>query len=497
MAKKNKKKKGVVKKRKRQERQGRKNKKRKVIPKTPKTKDKVLAKAKMAVEKIGKESEIIKRTKIRVIGIGGGAGNIVSEIASKLQAGEQPLKATFVAANTDLQALKTTNRNVIRFQFGEALTHGLGAGTNTELAALAAQKEREKIKKLFLGQDLCILVASLGGGTGSGAAPVFARIAKNIGGVMTLGVFTLPFKFEGEKKMEIARDAILKVKPHLNTISILPNEKIFQVIEKSTPLKEAFSLINKNLAESLQGLIETIYLPGLINIDFADLKTILQGQGRLTFLNTAEVDGANRLPEAIKKVVNCPLYPYTIRGARAVLFNIAGEKQLSLSEVSQISNTISEMANPEAKIIFGISESNRFQGKIKVNLLATGCTAKIFSGEMETTEREISKKKARNKKGGKKSKTKKSSALRKLAKKIRIKIYPKPGEAETYGQDEESKMGDERSSSSPLANARVRKNALQVKRETEELEKELMSKEEAWESPAFLRREQNKSQPEK
>jgi cell division protein FtsZ len=452
-------------------------------------KERVLSKAaKAAADKIESGLEMVRKTKIRVIGIGGGAGNIVSEIALRLQASKQPVRASFVVANTDSQALKSAGKNVIRFQFGEGLTGGLGAGNNAELAAQAAQKEKEKIKKLFLDQDLCILVASLGGGTGSGAGPVFARIARNIGGVMTLGVFTLPFKFEGEKKLEVARAALQKLKPYLNTISVLPNEKIFQVIDKNTPLKEALSFINKGLAESLQGLIETIYLPGLINIDFADLRTILQGQGRLTFLNSVEAEGQNRVAEAIKKVINCPLYPYTIKGARGVLFNIAGEKQLCLSEVSQISKTISELANSEAKIIFGISESSKFRDKIKVNLLATGCTAKVFSEEFE----EI-KMPAISQKGSQKSKKqKKDSKLGKLAKKIKIKISQKPkkqfppaemGEDELYGQDEETK---------------VRKNALQIKRDAENVEKELLEKEEAWESPAFLRREQNKqNQPEK
>ena len=507
-------------------------------------KSKILVKAVKSVKitalKTNKEPDGVKKTKIRVIGIGGGAGNIVSEIASRLKSGSQPRNLSFVVANTDLQALRATKRNTIRFQFGENFTRGLGAGMNVELAEEAAQTEKEKIKKLFLGQDLCILVASLGGGTGSGAGPIFAKIAKSMG-IITLGVFTLPFKFEGERKLEIARDALLKLKPNLNAISILPNERIFQIIDKSTPLKEAFSSINKSLAESLQGLIEMIYLPGLINIDFADLRAILQGKGRLAFLNAVEVEGANRLAEATKSVLASPLYPYTIKGAKGVLFNIAGERGLSLSEVSQISKTISELVNPEAKIIFGISENKKYQDKIKVTLLAIGCSTKIFSEEAKKPKTSASKKKRRQKRKIKKvveedkssssplrfarvkektktekkpkMKSKKKKSVKKppktgkseevkLVKKIKIKIFEEPKKNEipsTENRESGSPSAvfsaetvNELRSSPPFANARVgevklRKNALQIKKETEEMEKEYMEKEKIWESPAFLR----------
>lgn len=466
---------------------------------------------KTETEKNEKRSEVIKKTKIRVIGIGGGAGNIVSEITSKLQSSGLPYRATFVVANTDAQALRTTSRNTIRFQFGESFTKGLGAGMNTELAAEAALNEKEKIKKLFQGQDLCIIVASLGGGTGSGATPVFARIAKN-SGVMTLGVFTLPFKFEGERKLEVARDSLQKLKPYLNTISILPNERIFETIDKTTPLKEAFSCINKNLAESLQGLIETIYLPGLINIDFADLRTILQGQGRLAFLNSAEVEGANRVVETIKKVINCPLFPYTVKGAKGILFDIAGAKELSLSEVSQISKTIAEMVNPEAKIIFGISESNKYHDKIKVNLLATGCTAKIFSEETEKpkikalnknrkkSRRRLPKKKA----GAAKKEKKKIKPVRKVKKskpsrrKIKIKIRKKSKQKEEIPPVERVANNAISYGGFPgeTEAIKVRKNGLQIKKEAEETEKEFVNKEQVWELPAFLRRHKDKPESE-
>lgn len=436
-----------------------------------------------------KEKEPMKRTKVRVVGIGGGAGNIVSEIASRIK------KASFVAANTDLQALKTTHRNILRFQFGESFTHGLGTGMNQELAKEAALSEKERIKKLFTGYDFCILISSLGGGAGSGAASVFAKIAKNSCPI-TLGIFTLPFKFEGEKKQEIARESLQKLRPNLNAISILPNDRIFQIIEKSTPLKDALSAINKNLADSLEGLIETIYLPGLINIDFADFKTILQGQGRFAYLNTVEVQGANRALEAIKKALNCPLYPYTIRGARRVLFNITGEKELSLSDVSQISKTIFELVNPEAKIIFGISQDKKYQDKIKVSLLATGCAAKVFSEETKKPKR-ISKKKAPEKKltqpKKKKAKRRKKSKPKSKPRKAKVQSKVKKKEPLPPSIEEKPEEGIEIRPPSTFekgAEVKIRKNALQIKKEAEEAEKEFLEKEKFWETPAFLRRQQ-------
>lgn len=418
-------------------------------------------------------SQEVKKTRIRVIGIGGGGGTIVSELAARVK------KASFVAANTDKQALRTLNRSVLPFQFGESLTHGLGTGMNQELARTAALSEKERIKKLFEGYDFCILVSALGGGAGSGASPVFAKEAKN-SGVLTLGVFTLPFNFEGGKKQDLARESLQKIRPSLNAISILPNDRIFQVIEKSTPLKDALSFTNKNLAESLEGLIETIYLPGLINIDFADLKAVLQGQGKIAYLNTVELGGDNRAAEAVKKVLNSPLYPYTIRGAKKVLFNITGDKELLLSDVSGISKMIFEQVFSQAQIIFGISQSESSKDKIKISVLATGCSAKIFTnGEQPETVKKAQRKKRR------KPKTHKPKHIPQPQPKPKPKPKPrpKPKKVEVKVEVEEEKE--------PVVKkeeAKIRKSALQVKEEAKEQEKELLEKEKFWEAPAFLRR---------
>lgn len=463
----------------------------------------------------GTEAERVKKTKIRVIGIGGGGGNIVSEIASRVE------RASFVVANTDNKALREASRKASRFQFGQNLTHGLGTGMNPELGESAAQSEKEKIKKILEGQDLLIIVACLGGGVGSGAAPIFAKISKPLGN-LTYGIFTLPFEFEGEKKMEIARTALEKIRPYLNAFSVIPNERIFQVIDKDTPLKQALSAINKSLADALEGLIEIIYEPGLINIDFADLKTILSGRGRLAYLNTVIAPRSENFPrEAVEKVLNSPLYPYTIRGAKSALFNIIGGKEMNLSEVSQISKTISDLLNKEAKIIFGVSQQRQCQDKIKTTLLATGCTMKIFSSKMKNRvpqRRDEGKEEDEILFARKKRKRKEKPLLQEpeikqpeKPKEKEVKISKELKAASKGGEPRPNLFGREaRQKTAPRPEAepeevkkvlvsnppaeKIRKNALEIKREMEEIEKEMLGKEQSWETPAFLRKKLIKGQ---
>lgn len=453
----------------------------------------------------------VHKTKIRVIGIGGGGGSVVSEIVSRVK------KASFVAANTDLQALKKAAKGVIRFQFGQSLTHGLGTGMDSELGKLAAQQEKEKIKKLLEGQDLCILVGCLGGGTGSGASATFAKISRECGN-LTYGIFTMPFNFEGEKKIQIAKNSLEKIKPYLNAFSVIPNERIFQTINKETPLREALSVINRNLAEGLEGLIEMIYDPGLINIDFADLKTIFEGNGRLAYLNTVEVSGSAKTEEAIKNLISNPLYSYTIRGAKGILFNIQGEKSLGLNDISQISKTIADLVNQDAKIIFGISQSPKHQNKIKITLLATGCGFRsnttiprqkkpkprkrfltrikesIISVKKETA---VKKKKIAPKtiKTVKRSKSKpKSEPKAKIPKRKKSSPKSKNSSPKSPSQNEKVNLPvsvEEKKETAMTIQQeapKVRRNALDVKKEVQEMEQELLKQESQWEIPAFLRK---------
>ncbi len=445
----------------------------------------------------------IHRTKIRVIGIGGGAGSIISEIISKIK------KANFVVANTDSRALKAV-RKARRFHFGQNLTKGLGTGMNAGVGEMAAQAEKEKIKQLFEGQDLCIIVACLGGGTSSGATPIFAKLSKS-SGCLTYGIFTLPFEFEGEKKMEIAKESLLKIRPDLRAFSIIPNERIFQIIDKNTPLKNALSAINKRLAENLEGVIEMIYLPGLINIDFADLKTILAGRGRLAYLNTIEIEDINK-EEVSKKIISSSLYPYTIKGAKGILYNVVGGKNLQLSEVSQISKIISDSASKNAKIIFGINQGQKYQNKIKITLLATGCgTKNVLLKPIKRTEHltlRIKKSKVKRAKAKKPKvvKTKIISQKTKKPKLIKKKSKPKPklhppkfskkilaGKPKPQPKPKIEKPKPKTKPlprSEPSKPVEVRRNALQLKKVVEQEEKEILAQEKIWETPAILRKKE-------
>src|SRR3989338_3330465 len=311
------------------------------------------------------------KAKIRVIGIGGGGGSIVSEIGRSLH------KASFVVADTDTRAFKKKS-GIKNFLFGQKLTHGLGTGVNPQLGRDAALQEKERITRLFVEQDIVIFIASLGGGLGSGATQVFLEAAKDFKGI-TFGIFTLPFKFEGKNKYKIAVKSLANLQRGLNVSLTIPNEKIFKVISPNTAITDAFSIVNKSLIEGLESLIDLIYSPGIINIDFADLASILKGKGNLAFLNTVEASGKDRAKEVLEKILHNPLYQHIPSSqksnngfvAQNVIFNIEGPASISMFEVDIISKAISAL-NPKAKIIFGISKNTQFKNKIKTTLLMTG-----------------------------------------------------------------------------------------------------------------------------
>lgn len=319
------------------------------------------------------------KAKIKVIGIGGGGGSIVSEIGRSLH------KATFVVADTDVRSFKKKS-GIKYFLFGQELTHGLGTGLNPDLARSAAEQEKEKITKLFENQDIVIFIASLGGGVGSGATKVFVEAFKDFKGI-AFGIFTLPFKFEGKSKYKIAYKYLKELRKLLNVSITIPNERIFKVIDSNVPITEAFSVVNKNLIESLESLIDLIYSPGIINIDFADVRAILQGKGNVAFLNIAEASGKDKVEKITKEVLHNPLYQNNNFVSEKVLFNIEGGKTLSMFEVDIISRVIAEQ-NPKAKIIFGISKNAKYSNKIKTTLLMTGPVI----GHEETVAKQITEK---------------------------------------------------------------------------------------------------------
>lgn len=448
----------------------------------------------------------IRRTKIKIIGLGGGGSNIVAGIASKVK------KASFCVVNTDYQALAHIG-GVTTFQFGQKFTKGLGTGMDPAIAEEAARDEREKIKKLLEGNDLVILVASLGGGTGSGAAPVFAQISKSLGN-LTYGIFSMPFAFEGAKKEEIARVALEKARPYLSALTILPNERVFQVVPKTTPFTKTMSFINDNLSKNLEGLIEMIYEPGMINIDFADVRTILSGQGKLAFLNTVEFQKGEGVEiESFENAFLSPLYPYAIDKARGLLINIGGQKDLKLSEVNKILTGVSARIHKEAKIILGISQSGQAFDGVKVTVLATGCAPGYgqengsLAGEPKKEKKTVEKKAVEPKKAAPKK-----PVAKKPSKKLNIKVKRRPVAAAARNKknivapnpepvikpDEPAREADDTIKMEDVATAEpgevnLRKNAIEVKKEIEREEKEMLEKEKAWEIPAFLRKRPKKS----
>lgn len=433
-------------------------------------------------QKFDLSASAVFRPRIRVIGIGGGGGSIVSEIGRSLE------KASFVIADTDVRAIGKKS-GIKYFYFGKDVTHGLGTGMNPELARQAAEKEKEKITKLLVGQDIIILVSSLGGGLGSGATPIFAELSQKLG-IVTLGIFTLPFRFEGKKKSKISSKSVQDIRECLNALITIPNERIFKIIGEKTSITEAFSLVNKNLIESLESLIDLIYNPGLINIDFADVRTILKGRGMMAFLNNAEATGKNRAEEVAQNILNNPLCSSNIK-AEKMLFNISGGKNLSMIEVEKISKSISNL-NPKAKIIFGISKNTKSKNKIKTTLLITGPSFISTPEPIEVKKPVIIKKPARNAShsdaGGKEKKPV-------LKKKIKIKTAKnkKKQIKKQLFRAPIIKTSVPIVVSSSISNIEdkkgmIRRNALEVKTAQELEENKRLNQEAEWEIPAFLRR---------
>ncbi len=403
----------------------------------------------------------MRNIKVRLVGIGGGGGSVVSSVSYKVK------RASFFAVDTDVRSLKALSRKVKKIHFGQDVTHGLGTGMDFELGKESIKNEKEKIKNIFKDQDIIILVGCLGGGLASGAASVLADLSKKAGS-LTYGIFTLPFKFEGKRKAKIAKKSLKEIRNHVNAFSVIPNERIFQIIEKTAPLKKALAVINNHLSQSIQGLIEVIYETGLINIDFADLETIFLGRGKLAYLNSIKINKNDDRKELAKKLIDSPLYPYSIDGGEAVLFNISGQKNLPLSQVNKIAEAISEKVYKNAKIIFGISDSKN-KTVTKVNLLVVGCDqAKFFKkGEKKKPKKRTLKKKNVNKIQSEKKKIKKIKKTKKVKRSKKIKVEIKEEKKEIK---------------------KIRKNALQVKEDIKKEEEKIISKENLYKVPTFLRK---------
>ncbi|MBI2098556.1 MAG: hypothetical protein HYT49_02760 [Candidatus Wildermuthbacteria bacterium] len=424
--------------------------------------------------------ENVHRAKIKVIGIGGGGGNIAAEISSRVQ------RFDFVGANTDSQALKELSRKVKSFPFGQEFTGGLGCGMNAELGERAAKAEKDKIKRLLEGSDVCILLATLGGGTGSGATATFAEVAQELR-ILCIGIFTLPFSFEGERRAQIAQTALEKIKPLVNAYVVIPNENIFRVVEQKTPLKEALSAVNRRLAATLEGFMDTIALPGLINIDFADVRSTLEGRGRLAFINSAEASGITKAQEAVQAVLENRLYDYTIAGADRILFNMTGDRNIKMQEVAHVSSAISAY-NPKARIIFGIACNSRTKDRLKVTLFAVGCDE---SGKQKEVLRKTQgKKRGKDKRENSPPKLNEEEEQQTEAPETSPSPPQESSRKDTLKREgRKGKVSEQEKSvrKPPAQKGRVRRSALDLKKAVDEELKELEKKERDWDIPAFLR----------
>lgn len=312
------------------------------------------------------EPYIDQFARIKVIGVGGGGNNAVNRM---IEAGVEGVE--FIAVNTDGQALNQSKAE-ITIQIGASLTRGLGAGANPEIGMRAVEESKKEIEDALRGADMVFVTAGMGGGTGTGAAPEIARIAKKLGS-LTIGVVTRPFRFEGRKRAVNADVGIDAMKEAVDTLIIIPNEKLLEIVDKRTPMIEAFREADNVLLRGVQGISDLIAVPGLINLDFADVKTVMSHRGTaLMGIGMAKGDG--RAVEAANKAINSPLLETSISGARGVILNITGGRNLSLFEIQEAADVISSATHEDLNMIFGSVINDNLKDEIIVTVIATGFT---------------------------------------------------------------------------------------------------------------------------
>jgi len=319
------------------------------------------------------ELDLDQFANIKVIGVGGGGNNAVNRMISAGLKGVE-----FIAVNTDAQALHLAQANQ-KIQIGVKLTKGLGSGGNPEIGQKAAEESRDEIMQALKGSDMVFVTCGMGGGTGTGAAPIVAEVAKELG-ALTVGVVTKPFNFEGRKRSNQAEDGIETLKAKVDTLITIPNDRLLQVIEKNTSIVEAFRIADDVLRQGVQGISDLIAVPGLINLDFADVKTIMRETGS-ALMGIGVANGDNRATEAARTAISSPLLETSIEGARGVLLNITGGTSLGLFEVNEAAEIIAQAADPEANIIFGAVIDENMEAEVRVTVIATGFEQKSFRKE--------------------------------------------------------------------------------------------------------------------
>ena len=318
-------------------------------------------------------TEVNSYASIKVIGVGGAGTNAVNRMVDANIQGVE-----FIAINTDLQSLNTS-RATVKLQIGEKITKGLGAGAKPEVGMQAAEESREEIAKLCKGADLVFITCGMGGGTGTGAAPVIAGIARDMG-ILTIGVVSKPFLFEGKPRMRNAEAGIERLKACVDTLVVVPNDKLMQVVTKATTMTEAFRLSDDTLRQGIQGISDLIAVPSLINLDFADVRTVMQSGG-LAHMGIGIGKGENRMVDAAKQAVESQMLETSINGARAVLINITGGTDTSILDINEAATLIAQAADPEANIIFGAGIDESLEDEVHITVIATGFEKTPFPTE--------------------------------------------------------------------------------------------------------------------
>ncbi|MBM7608275.1 cell division protein FtsZ [Ureibacillus composti] len=323
------------------------------------------------------DTSIDQLANIKVIGVGGGGNNAVNRM---IEHGVQGVD--FIAVNTDAQALNLSKAEY-KLQIGGKLTRGLGAGANPEVGKKAAEESREQIEEVLRGADMVFVTAGMGGGTGTGAAPVIASIARDLG-ALTVGVVTRPFSFEGRKRQTQAISGIAAMKEAVDTLIVIPNDKLLQIVDKSTPMLEAFREADNVLRQGVQGISDLIATPGLINLDFADVKTIMSDKGS-ALMGIGIATGENRATEAAKKAISSPLLETSIDGAKGVIMNITGGSNLSLFEVQEAADIVASASDEEVNMIFGSVINENLNDEIIVTVIATGFSDDIINQRVQNS----------------------------------------------------------------------------------------------------------------
>lgn len=301
---------------------------------------------------------------IKVIGVGGAGNNAVNRMVESGIRGVE-----FISVNTDRQALQESKAST-KIQIGEKITRGLGAGANPDIGAQSAEETKSEIAEVLRGADMVFVTAGMGGGTGTGAAPIVAGVAKEMG-ILTIGVVTKPFTFEGKKRLSQAERGVESLKSRVDTLVVIPNDKLLQIIDRKTSIVDAFKMADDVLRQGVQGISDLIAVPGLVNLDFADVKTIMLNTG-MAHMGIGQATGENRAEDAAKQAIQSPLLETSIEGARGVIINITGGSDLGLHEVNTAAELVQRSVDPEANIIFGAVIDDKMEENISITVIATG-----------------------------------------------------------------------------------------------------------------------------